>query len=397
MFLLQIISCNTQVKKFLVWVVLCKTQVKKLGLRLVSCKTQVKKFGLQLVSCNTQSRNLDLKLFHAIPSQEIWTWSCFMQYPSQQISLWRHIMQNPSQEIWASICFMQYPSQQISNFKSFHATSTRTKKFFHQAHFLQYPSQQISCKIFLQVIMPCTLQQKEVVEEKEKEAWRNIIALKLVPETIQILPWSWCCKHNWLLRSLVHIPSRISGFVDFCVVCERWERERELWMFNCCLRHRELREIFLDLWNVQMCVCVCVCERERERERERCWICGLVLLPWTFFKKCKGENKTVCMSAIKPSFKNCWIQQPHYKQCLLKENFTTDAKPKQIFSSWKRLMYRIVAAVPQQGWWMMLILRNRLEHFAFCQIIIIIIIITTITIVATRICATRVCCSWCML
>jgi hypothetical protein len=44
-------------------------------------------------------------------------------------------------------------------------------------------------------------------------------------------------------------------------------------MFNCCLRHRELREIFLDLWNVQMCacvcVCVCVCVRERERERER--------------------------------------------------------------------------------------------------------------------------------
>jgi hypothetical protein len=36
---------------------------------------------------------------------------------------------------------MQYPSQQISNFKSFHATSTRTKKFLHhQAHFLQYPS-----------------------------------------------------------------------------------------------------------------------------------------------------------------------------------------------------------------------------------------------------------------
>jgi hypothetical protein len=49
-------------------------------------------------------------------------------------------MQNPSQENWTSSCFMQYPSQQISNFKSFHATSTRTKKFLHQAHFLQYPS-----------------------------------------------------------------------------------------------------------------------------------------------------------------------------------------------------------------------------------------------------------------
>jgi hypothetical protein len=36
--------------------------------------------------------------------------------------------------------------------------------------------------------MPCTLQQKEVVEEKEKEAWRNIIALKLVPKAIEILP-----------------------------------------------------------------------------------------------------------------------------------------------------------------------------------------------------------------
>jgi hypothetical protein len=79
-------------------------------------------------------------------------------------------MQNPSQEIWTSSCFMQYPSQQIFNFKSFHATSTRTKKFLHQAHFLQYPSQQISCKIFFQVIMPCTLEQKEVVDEKEKEA-----------------------------------------------------------------------------------------------------------------------------------------------------------------------------------------------------------------------------------
>ncbi len=43
-------------------------------------------------------------------------------------------------------------------------------------------------------------------------------------------------------------------------------------MFNCCLRHRELREIFLDLWNVQMCVCVCVCEREREREMLDLWI-----------------------------------------------------------------------------------------------------------------------------
>jgi hypothetical protein len=58
-----------------------------------------------------------------------------MQYPSQQISLWRCIMQNPT-----SSCFMQYPSQQISNFKSFHATSTRTEKFLHQTHFLQYPS-----------------------------------------------------------------------------------------------------------------------------------------------------------------------------------------------------------------------------------------------------------------
>jgi hypothetical protein len=92
---------------------------------------------------------------------------------------------------------------------------------------------------------------------------------QLVPKAIQILPWSWSCKHNWLLRSLVHIPSQISGFVDLCcVLCVRDERERELWMFNCCLTHRELREIFLDLWNVQMCVCVCVCVRERERERD---------------------------------------------------------------------------------------------------------------------------------
>ncbi len=170
--------------------------------------------------------------------------------------------------------------------------------------------------------MPCTLQQKEVVEEKEKEAWRNIIALKLVPKAIEILPWSWSCKHNWLLRSLVHIT-----LTDFWVcrfVCCVWEmRERE--NCGCSTVVWDIESWEKSSWICGMFRCVCVCVCVRERERERCWIYGLVLLPWTFFKKCKGENKTVCMSAIKPSLKNCWIQQPQYKQCLLKENFSTDA------------------------------------------------------------------------